>query len=52
MKNNSLSPPEKWILIGIPLLFLVGSLMHFLYELTDLYRIPRVGDAFTHALQH
>lgn len=28
------SSPEKWILTGIPVLFLLGSLMHFLYQLT------------------
>lgn len=28
------SPPEKWILLGIPILFLVGSMFHFLYEIS------------------
>jgi hypothetical protein len=27
-------PQEKWILLGIPVLFLVGSLFHYLYELS------------------
>lgn len=34
MSYKTLSSPEKWILIGIPILFLVGSCMHFLYEFT------------------
>ena len=29
LKNLSL--PQKWILKGIPILFLIGSLMHFIY---------------------
>lgn len=32
MKTKSCTKPEKWILAGIPVLFLVGSLVHFLYE--------------------
>lgn len=27
-------PQKKWILLGIPVLFLVGSLFHFLYQLS------------------
>lgn len=34
MRYKTLSSPEKWILIGIPILFLIGSLMHFLYDFT------------------
>lgn len=34
MSYKTLSSPEKWILIGIPILFLIGSLMHFLYDFT------------------
>ena len=34
MKIRELSPPEKWILLGIPALFIIGSVFHFIYELT------------------
>lgn len=34
MSLKQLSPPEKWILTGIPVLFVLGSLMHFLYDFT------------------
>ena len=34
MKKERFSQPEKWILLGIPALFIIGSLMHFLYDLT------------------
>lgn len=34
MSYKSMSAPEKWILIGIPILFLIGSCMHFLYNFT------------------
>jgi len=34
MSYNILSSPKKWILIGIPILFLIGSCMHFLYGFT------------------
>lgn len=30
---KTLSRPEKWILIGIPILFFIGSIMHFLYNI-------------------
>ena len=33
MRNPSLSHPKKWILKGIPALFLLGSLWHFLYQI-------------------
>ena len=32
MNWSKLSDPEKWILTGIPVLFLAGSLLHFLYN--------------------
>jgi hypothetical protein len=32
MKQKSLTLPEKWILLGIPVLFLIGSVFHSLYE--------------------
>lgn len=32
MKYKTLSPPEKWFLKGIPIIFLLGSLLHFLYD--------------------
>lgn len=34
MNQKNLSAPEKWILCGIPVLFLAGSILHFLYDLT------------------
>lgn len=34
MNFKSLSPPEKWIILSIPILFILGSLMHFLYDFT------------------
>lgn len=34
LNYKRLSPEEKWILKGIPLLFLIGSFMHFVYELS------------------
>ncbi|MEG0752534.1 MAG: DUF6512 family protein [Angelakisella sp.] len=34
MKIKGLSSPERWILLGIPCLFLIGSVMHFIYDLT------------------
>lgn len=35
MSYKKLTSPEKLILIGIPILFLVGSFMHFLYDFTS-----------------
>lgn len=35
MSYKALSSPEKWILIGIPILFLIGSCMHFIYDFTS-----------------
>lgn len=35
MKCAKYSPSEKWILLGIPALFIIGSLFHFIYEWTD-----------------
>lgn len=34
MKYKESSSPEKWLKIGIPVLFAVGFVMHFLYDLT------------------
>lgn len=34
MNWKKLTEPEKWILTGIPVLFLAGSLLHFLYDLS------------------
>lgn len=31
--QKRLTPPERWILWGIPALFLIGSIFHFIYEL-------------------
>lgn len=41
MNRNKLSRPEKWILIGIPLLFVIGALLHFAYDV--LGESPIVG---------
>lgn len=38
---KSLSKPEKWILIGIPILFLIGAILHFAYNI--LGESPIVG---------
>ncbi len=32
MSYNQLSNPEKWIIKGIPALFIIGSFLHFAYE--------------------
>ncbi|MDM8310900.1 DUF6512 family protein [Clostridium cadaveris] len=34
MNWNNFNNPEKWIIVGIPALFFIGSLMHFIYDLT------------------
>lgn len=34
MNYKRLLPEKKWIILGIPVLFIMGSLMHFLYELS------------------
>lgn len=34
MSYKTLPLPQKWIVKGIPILFLIGSFMHFLYDLT------------------
>lgn len=31
---ETLLPQEKWILLGIPILFLVGSIFHYLYQIS------------------
>ena len=41
MSNPTRSRPEKWILLGIPVLFVIGSLMHFAFQL--LWENPIVG---------
>jgi len=41
MKFKKSLTPEKWILIGIPCLFVLGSIFHFLYNLCC--EIPIVG---------
>lgn len=33
MERKSLTRPEKWIVIGIPILFIIGSVMHFMYNI-------------------
>jgi hypothetical protein len=33
MSDQTRSRPEKWILVGIPVLFVIGSLMHFAFQL-------------------
>lgn len=33
MKYKTLSLSQKWIVKGIPIIFLIGSFMHFLYDL-------------------
>lgn len=38
---QTLLPQEKWILLGIPVLFLIGSLLHYLYQLTE--KNPLIG---------
>ncbi|NLL29735.1 MAG: hypothetical protein GX258_01495 [Clostridiales bacterium] len=32
MSFKRLSKPERWIVVGIPLIFIMGSLGHFIYE--------------------
>lgn len=34
IKYKNLSKPEKWLILGIPALFIIGSVMHFVYDLT------------------
>ncbi len=34
MNRKKWLPPEKWILTGIPALFISGSILHFLYDLS------------------
>ena len=41
MSCKSVSKPEKWILLGIPLLFSIGSILHFAYDF--LMKIPLAG---------
>lgn len=41
MRQKALTKPERWILIGVPILFIIGSIMHFLYNI--LWESPVVG---------
>ncbi|MEG2377786.1 MAG: DUF6512 family protein, partial [Clostridia bacterium] len=41
MKYKSLSNPKKWIIKGIPVLFIVGAIIHFAYDLTG--KSPIIG---------
>ncbi len=41
MKLSALPRPQKWVLLGIPALFAVGSFLHFLYDITG--QTPVVG---------
>lgn len=41
MQHKSLTKPERWIVIGIPILFIIGSIVHFLYNI--LWKSPVVG---------
>ena len=34
MTKQKLTKPQKWIIIGIPALFLLGAVFHFLYDFT------------------
>lgn len=34
MKYKKLSPPQRWIIKGIPILFIIGTFMHLLYDLS------------------
>lgn len=35
MRYKELAQEKKWIIIGIPVLFLIGSLVHFLYDFSS-----------------
>lgn len=41
MRYRSFTNPEKWMVLGIPILFIVGAIMHFLYNI--LWENPVVG---------
>lgn len=34
IKYKQLSQPEKWLLLGVPALSIIGSIMHFVYDVT------------------
>lgn len=34
MRTEKAAPLEKWLIAGIPIIFIAGSFMHFLYELS------------------
>lgn len=35
MMSKTLSPEKKWIIVGIPVLFIIGAIMHFLYDISN-----------------
>jgi hypothetical protein len=35
MRFKDLTPEKKWIIIGIPVLLIIGSLVHFLYDFSS-----------------
>ncbi len=39
MDNKKLSQPEKWLIFGIPALFVIGGIMHFIYDLTGKVKV-------------
>ena len=41
MIGSAFTGPEKWILKGIPILFIIGTVLHFTYDL--LWKNPLVG---------
>lgn len=41
MKHKSYTQAKKWILLGIPLLFIIGSIFHFLYDI--FWESPVIG---------
>lgn len=41
MNRNPHTKPEQWILLGIPILFIVGAVLHFTYDF--LGELPLVG---------
>jgi hypothetical protein len=41
MNSKNLARPEKWIIMGIPVLFVIGAIVHFVYNLFG--KCPVVG---------
>ena len=39
MKYKKVRKPENWIISGIPILFLIGSMMHFIYDFTGKFAL-------------